>query len=63
MIGGTALVIALSAPGSRTEVVGSIWTIWGISLGMIVRAVVSVVWRELMNRTLTFVASQSYFSI
>src|SRR5258708_33198986 len=32
--------------------VGSIWTIWGISLGMIVRAVVSIVWREHMNRTL-----------
>src|SRR5258708_29866827 len=32
--------------------VGSIWTIWGISLGMIVRAVVYIVWREHMNRTL-----------
>jgi hypothetical protein len=32
--------------------VGSIWTIWGISLGMIIRAAVSVVWREHMNRTL-----------
>lgn len=51
-IGGTAFVIAFSAPGPRTDVVGSIWTIWGISLGMIIRAVVSVVWREHMNRTL-----------
>src|SRR5258708_8188330 len=32
--------------------VGSIWTIWGISVGMIVRAIVSIVWREHMNRTL-----------
>ena len=51
-IGGTAFVIAFSAPGPRMEIVGSIWTIWGISLGMIMRAVVSVVWREHMNRTL-----------
>jgi hypothetical protein len=51
-IGGTAFVIAFSAPGPHTEIVGSIWTIWGISLGMIIRAVVSVVWREHMNRTL-----------
>ena len=51
-IGGTAFVIAFSAPGPRTEMVGSIWAIWGISLGMIIRAVVSVVWREHMNRTL-----------
>jgi hypothetical protein len=51
-IGGTAFVIAFSAPGPRPEMMGSIWTIWGISLGMIIRAVVSVVWREHMNRTL-----------
>jgi hypothetical protein len=51
-IGGTAFVIAFSAPGLRTDMVGSIRTIWGISLGMIIRAVVSVVWREHMNRTL-----------
>ena len=51
-IGGTAFVIAFSAPGPRTEMVGSIWAIWGISLGMIIRAVVSVMWREHMNRTL-----------
>jgi hypothetical protein len=51
-IGGTAFVIAFSAPGPRTEMVGSIWTIWGISLGMIIRAVVSLVWREHVNRTL-----------
>jgi hypothetical protein len=51
-IGGTAFVIAFSAPGPRPDMVGSIWTIWGISLGMIIRAAVSVVWREHMNRTL-----------
>ena len=51
-IGGTAFVIAFSGPGPRPDMVGSIWTIWGISLGMIIRAVVSVVWREHMNRTL-----------
>jgi hypothetical protein len=51
-IGGTAFVIAFSAPGPRLDMVGSIWTIWGISLGMILRAVASVVWREHMNRTL-----------
>jgi hypothetical protein len=51
-IGGTAFVIAFSAPGPRPDMVGSFWTIWGISLGMIIRAVVSVVWREHMNRTL-----------
>ena len=51
-IGGTAFVIAFSAPGPRTDMVGSIWTIWGISFGMIIRAVVSVVWREHMPRTL-----------
>jgi hypothetical protein len=51
-IGGTAFVIAFTAPGPRTEMVGSIWTIWGISLGMIIRAVVSLVWREHVNRTL-----------
>ena len=51
-IGGTAFVIAFSAPGPRLDMVGSIWTIWGISLGMIIRAAVSVVWREHMNRTL-----------
>jgi hypothetical protein len=51
-IGGTAFVIAFSAPGPRPDIVGSIWTIWGISLGMVIRAVVSVVWREHMNRTL-----------
>jgi hypothetical protein len=51
-IGGTAFVIAFSAPGPRPEIAGSIWTIWGISFGMIIRAVVSVAWREHMNRTL-----------
>jgi len=51
-IGGTAFVIAFSAPGPRLDMVGSIWTIWGISLGMMIRAVASVVWPEHMNRTL-----------
>lgn len=51
-IGGTAFVIAFSAPGPRPDMVGSIWSIWGISLGMIIRAVVSLVWREHMPRTL-----------
>lgn len=51
-IGGTAFVIAFSASGPRPDMVGSIWEIWGISLGMIIRAVVSVMWREHMNRTL-----------
>jgi hypothetical protein len=51
-IGGTAFVIAFSAPGPRPDMVGSIGAIWGISVGMIIRAVVSVVWREHMPRTL-----------
>jgi hypothetical protein len=51
-IGGTAFVIAFSAPGPRPDMVGSIWSIWGISLGMIIRAIVSVIWREHTNRTL-----------
>ncbi len=51
-IGGTAFVIAFSAPGPRPDMVGSIWTIWGISFGMIIRALVSVEWREHTNRTL-----------
>ena len=51
-IGGTAFVIAFSAPGPRPDMVGSIWTIWGISFGMIIRALVSVEWREHANRTL-----------
>jgi hypothetical protein len=51
-IGGTAFVIAFSSPGPRREIVGSIWTIWGISFGMILRAVVSTFWQERANRTL-----------
>jgi hypothetical protein len=51
-IGATAFVIAFSGPGPRSDLVGSIWTIWGISLGMIIRAVVSIVSIELPNRTL-----------
>jgi len=51
-IGGTAFVIAFTGPGPRSEVIGSIWTIWGISFGMIIRAIVSVFSIELPNRTL-----------
>lgn len=51
-IGGTAFVIAFTGPGPRSEVIESIWTIWGISFGMIIRAIVSVVSIELPNRTL-----------
>ncbi len=51
-IGGTAFVIAFTGPGPRSEVIGSIWTIWGISFGMIIRAILSVVSIELPNRTL-----------
>jgi hypothetical protein len=51
-IGGTAFVIAYSGPGPRPDLVGSIWTIWGISLGMIIRAAVSALWPERPGRTL-----------
>jgi hypothetical protein len=51
-IGGTAFVIAFSGPGPRPDLVGSIWTIWGISLGMIIRAAVSALWPERPGRTL-----------
>ena len=51
-IGATAFVIAFSGPGPRPDVMGSIWTIWGISLGMIVRAIVSAASIEHANRTL-----------
>jgi hypothetical protein len=51
-IGATAFVIAFSGPGPRPDMMGSIWTIWGISLGMVIRAIVSAVSIELPNRTL-----------
>jgi len=51
-IGATAFVIAFSGPGPRPDMVGSIWTIWGISVGMIIRAIVSAVSIEAPNRTL-----------
>jgi len=51
-IGGTAFVIGYSGPGPRSEVLGSIWSIWGISLGMIIRAGVTLMWREHSYRTL-----------
>jgi hypothetical protein len=51
-IGATAFVIAFSGPGPRPDMVGSIWTIWGISFGMLIRAIVSAVSIEAPNRTL-----------
>jgi hypothetical protein len=51
-IGGTAFVIAFSGPGPRNDAFASIWTIWGISFGMLIRAVVSTIWRERASRTL-----------
>ncbi len=51
-IGGTAFVIAFSGPGPRTDILGSLWTIWGMSLGMVTRAVVSSAWSERASRTL-----------
>ncbi len=51
-IGGTAFVIAFSGPGPRNDAFASIWTIWGISFGMLLRAAVSMVWREWPRRTL-----------
>ena len=51
-IGGTAFVIAYSGPGPRPDVLESIWSIWGISLGMIIRAALSLVWREHPYQTL-----------
>jgi len=51
-IGATAFVIAFSGPGPRPDMMGSIWTIWGISLGMIIRAAISAISIERPNRTL-----------
>ncbi len=51
-IGGTAFVIGYGGPGPRADVLGSIWSLWGISLGMIIRAAVSLLWRERASRTL-----------
>ena len=51
-IGGTAFVIAFSGTGPRNDAFGSIWTIWGISFGMLIRAVVSIFWPERASRTL-----------
>ncbi|MGO9059951.1 MAG: hypothetical protein ACLQU2_21605, partial [Candidatus Binataceae bacterium] len=51
-IGGTAFVIAFSSLGPRDDPFGSIWTIWGISFGMLIRAAVSMFWRERASRTL-----------
>jgi hypothetical protein len=51
-IGGTAFVIAFSGPGPRNDAFGSIWTIWGISFGMLIRAAVSIFWPERASRTL-----------
>jgi hypothetical protein len=51
-IGATAFVIAVSGPGPRLDILGSLWTIWGVSLGLIIRAVISVISIERPNRTL-----------
>jgi len=51
-IGGTAFVIGYGGPGPRADVLGSIWSIWGISLGMMIRAAISLLWRERASRTL-----------
>lgn len=51
-IGGTAFVIAYSGPGPRTQVLGSLWSVWGISVGMIIRAALTLLWREHSYRTL-----------
>jgi hypothetical protein len=51
-IGATAFVIAFSGPGPRADLVGSIWAIWGISLGMIINAYISAVSIERPARTL-----------
>ena len=51
-IGGTAFVIAYSGPGPRSDVLGSLWSVWGISVGMIIRAALTLLWREHPYRTL-----------
>jgi hypothetical protein len=51
-IGGTAFVIAYSGPGPRSDVLESIWSVWGISVGMIIRAAATLLWRERPYRTL-----------
>lgn len=51
-IGGTAFVIAYSGPGPRSDVLGSLWSVWGISVGMIIRAALTLLWREHSYRTL-----------
>ena len=51
-IGGTAFVIAYSGPGPRSDVLASIWSVWGISLGMIIRAALTLIWREHSYQTL-----------
>jgi hypothetical protein len=51
-IGGTAFVIAYSGPGPRSDVLESIWSVWGISFGMIIRAALTLLWREHSYRTL-----------
>jgi multidrug resistance protein MdtO len=51
-IGGTVFLIALSGVMPRDDVFASLWTIWGIMLGMAVRAIISMIWREHPSRTL-----------
>jgi hypothetical protein len=50
-VGGTAFVAAYSAPGPR-DMAEPIWNIWGHSVGMIIRALVALVWPEHVYRTL-----------
>ncbi|MGH7905503.1 MAG: hypothetical protein ACREP6_02640 [Candidatus Binataceae bacterium] len=51
-IGATVFLIAFSGVRPRDNVFASLWTVWGIILGMITRAIVSIVWREDARRTL-----------
>ena len=51
-VGGTAFVIAYSGPGPRSGMAGSLSSVWGISVGMTIRAAVSLIWSEHSPRTL-----------
>jgi len=51
-IGATVFLIALSGVAPRDDVFASLWTVWGIMIGIAVRAAISMVWRERPPRTL-----------
>jgi uncharacterized membrane protein YccC len=51
-IGATVFLIALSGVNPRDNVFASLWTVWGIIIGMVIRAIVSMVWIEHAPRTL-----------